>query len=286
MCKLMEEAMSRNDEMTERRLFDRRAADIAAKSQRGEITALTTECKNLAAKLASAQAVPVASVGDDPEFRVMARHWADTRHLVGSTGWAGLVAYIDSRATPASAPSGETLKETFSKAFHYPECWDTVAYPDLSAALVEVYEHYHCTQCAAPQPVAAAQAVPELSAQSRKLIERALIGLRDGWLERGDADAALAVLASTSPAAPKDAQGAVPDVKAMVNRFLGWKLPKDFCPDAGVSFNRDYVEKWGGYPQGYPVGTNLLTADQAKAMFEYCLAAAPVAQPTDTTKGA
>jgi len=56
------------------------------------------------------------------------------------------------------------------------------------------------------------------------------------------------------------------DVDAMVNRFLGWKLPVDFYPDAGVSFSRTYAAQWG-----MPSGTNLFNAEQAKAMFEYCL---------------
>jgi hypothetical protein len=56
------------------------------------------------------------------------------------------------------------------------------------------------------------------------------------------------------------------DIKKMVDRFLGWKLPKDFYPDAGISFKQPSNPEW------WPIGTNLLTADQAKAMFEYCLA--------------
>ena len=56
-------------------------------------------------------------------------------------------------------------------------------------------------------------------------------------------------------------------IEKMVNRFLGWKLPKDFSPDAGISFKptKPYEE-----PE-WPVGTNLLTADQAKHMFEYVM---------------
>ena len=51
------------------------------------------------------------------------------------------------------------------------------------------------------------------------------------------------------------------DVDEMVNKFLGWKLPEDFAPDAGISFDTAYGEKWG-----MPTGTNLLTASQAKEM--------------------
>lgn len=63
----------------------------------------------------------------------------------------------------------------------------------------------------------------------------------------------------------------------MIDRFLGWKLPADFAPDAGVSFDREYAAKWG-----MPTGTNLFTANQARAMFEYALAgseAPPQRQP-------
>ncbi|MFT3964139.1 DUF2829 domain-containing protein [Propionivibrio sp.] len=60
------------------------------------------------------------------------------------------------------------------------------------------------------------------------------------------------------------------NVKNLVNRFLGWDLPKDFAPDAGISFK---PTKLSGQPGGWPVGTNLLTAEQAKQMFEHVLQA-------------
>ena len=61
----------------------------------------------------------------------------------------------------------------------------------------------------------------------------------------------------------------VPDIQEMVNRFLGWKLPENFHPDCGISFKHNTA--WGVYPNNWPIGTNLLTADQAKEMFEYAL---------------
>ncbi len=54
---------------------------------------------------------------------------------------------------------------------------------------------------------------------------------------------------------------------AMVDRFLGWKLPKDFAPDAGISFEEGAL---------WPSGTNLLHAGQAKEMLEYVVGGAPV----------
>lgn len=58
---------------------------------------------------------------------------------------------------------------------------------------------------------------------------------------------------------------------AMVDRFLGWKLPNDFAPDAGISLNRTYVDNFG-----MPTGTNLLHAGQAKEMLQHVVGGAPV----------
>lgn len=84
-------------------------------------------------------------------------------------------------------------------------------------------------------------------------------------------------------------QKAEPDIKALVDRFLGWKLPKDFAPDAGILFKPETLPSTPQTYEGYwPVGTNLLTADQARRMFEYVLAAAPASadqqgwQPIET----
>lgn len=63
-------------------------------------------------------------------------------------------------------------------------------------------------------------------------------------------------------------------IDKMVDRFLGWKLPKDFGPDCYVSFDREKAEK-----NGWPVGTNLLTAEQARAMVKHMMADA---LPPDT----
>ena len=63
--------------------------------------------------------------------------------------------------------------------------------------------------------------------------------------------------------------GQVPDIDAMVSRFLSWRLPENFSPDCGISFTRI------NHPTSWPVGTNLFTAEQAKAMILHMLAAAP-----------
>lgn len=54
-------------------------------------------------------------------------------------------------------------------------------------------------------------------------------------------------------------------IDKMVDRFLCWRLPDAFGPDAGIAFTPPKNPDW------WPVGTNLLTAEQAKAMFEHCM---------------
>lgn len=54
----------------------------------------------------------------------------------------------------------------------------------------------------------------------------------------------------------------------MVDRFLSWPLPKGFSPDCGVSFDGRGKDA-RGYEKQWPVGTNLLSADQAREMLEY-----------------
>src|SRR5690348_844809 len=63
-------------------------------------------------------------------------------------------------------------------------------------------------------------------------------------------------------------------IDRMVDRFLGWKLPKTFGPDAGITFtpsNGMTRDEAYDRPGWWPIGTNLLTADEAHAMFAHCL---------------
>lgn len=66
----------------------------------------------------------------------------------------------------------------------------------------------------------------------------------------------------------------------MVHRFLAWELPRDFAPDGGVTFHREVLTAVGHRPREsmgpgwWPVGTNLLTAAQARAMLEHVLGGA------------
>lgn len=58
-------------------------------------------------------------------------------------------------------------------------------------------------------------------------------------------------------------------IKRMVARFLHWRLPENFNPDGGVSFQKIGNE---GTPHAYvrePSGTNLLDAIQAEVMIRH-----------------
>lgn len=66
-------------------------------------------------------------------------------------------------------------------------------------------------------------------------------------------------------------------IKHMTERFLQWKLPDDFNPDAGISFepefNVEYNAKRGKPPQRHePTGTNLFDYRQAEAMVRHMIA--------------
>lgn len=60
-------------------------------------------------------------------------------------------------------------------------------------------------------------------------------------------------------------------IKHMVERFLGWKLPSDFYPDGGVKFEPVMNEGTKFEHRHTPIGTNLLNYTQAKAMVENML---------------
>ena len=63
-------------------------------------------------------------------------------------------------------------------------------------------------------------------------------------------------------------------IDEMVNRFLGWKLPPDFNPDAGISFKPTKPHEGDALGNSWwPIGTNLLTADQAREMVKHMLGA-------------
>lgn len=61
-------------------------------------------------------------------------------------------------------------------------------------------------------------------------------------------------------------------IKHMTNRFLGWRLPKNFNPDCGISFKPTHSENGPFGPQRHePVGTNLFDYTQAEAMVRHMI---------------
>jgi len=58
-------------------------------------------------------------------------------------------------------------------------------------------------------------------------------------------------------------------IKHMVERFLMWKLPENFNPDGGISFNKLRNENTPYVGKNEPVGTNLLDYSQAQEMVRY-----------------
>lgn len=72
-------------------------------------------------------------------------------------------------------------------------------------------------------------------------------------------------------------------IKYMVDRFLGWHLPANFNPDAGIKFdpefNKEYMAARGQPPMRHePTGTNLFDATQAEAMVRYMIDGMPAVQ--------
>lgn len=64
-------------------------------------------------------------------------------------------------------------------------------------------------------------------------------------------------------------------IKHMVDRFLGWKLPENFSPDAGISFKATFNEHTAHPMKHGPSGTNLFDATQAEAMVRYMIDGMP-----------
>lgn len=61
-------------------------------------------------------------------------------------------------------------------------------------------------------------------------------------------------------------------IKHMVGRFLGWRLPKNFNPDAGISYTRP---NYAPNVEATPSGTNLFDATQADEMVRHMIEGMP-----------
>ena len=113
----------------------------------------------------------------------------------------------------------------------------------------------------------------ELVTVSKDALDRYKDQARYTYQRAEKAEARVKELEAERPAVvvPREEQ-----IKQMVTRFLGWKLPVDFYPDDGISFepffNIEWNAKQGKPPQRRtPTGTNLFNATQAEAMVRYML---------------
>ena len=69
-------------------------------------------------------------------------------------------------------------------------------------------------------------------------------------------------------------------IKHLVDRFLGWRLPEDFRPDAGISFKPTFNDHMPFGPMKHePSGTNLFDAAQARAMVLHMIEGMPSSPP-------
>ena len=70
-------------------------------------------------------------------------------------------------------------------------------------------------------------------------------------------------------------------IKHMVDRFLGWKLPESFRPDNGISFKPTFNDHLPTPTKHNPVGTNLLDAREATEMVKHLIQGLPDGGPGD-----
>lgn len=63
-------------------------------------------------------------------------------------------------------------------------------------------------------------------------------------------------------------------IKQITERFLAWRLPDSFNPDAGISFKPSYDDE-PMRSRHWPVGTNLFSYKQAEAMVRHMLQGLP-----------
>jgi len=85
-------------------------------------------------------------------------------------------------------------------------------------------------------------------------------------------NAANAIVASGIAVRPNEEGDREELIEKMAQRFLLWKLPDNFNPDAGITFEPDYNVGTNYQGKHEPIGTNLLGYDQAIELVRYMLA--------------
>lgn len=118
------------------------------------------------------------SVRDDQKFRNLLMTWAAFNEADEGENYDDLIAYLDNRATAASAPSVDRNSE-----------WRDCDTCDGTGRISSVELCQRCDESgilpgAAPQQVDAVQAVPETQHQrNRRVIGEALNKAKEGWME-------------------------------------------------------------------------------------------------------
>lgn len=69
-------------------------------------------------------------------------------------------------------------------------------------------------------------------------------------------------------------------IKHMVDRFLGWRLPETFSPDGGIGFKKTFNDHLPIPMKHKPVGTNLFDVTQATEMVCHLIDGLPESQET------
>lgn len=77
------------------------------------------------------------------------------------------------------------------------------------------------------------------------------------------------------PAPPEGEPLSEAQIKHMVDRFLGWRLPENFYPDCGISFKRTFNDHLPTPTKHEPTGTNLFDAEQTEVMVRYLIDGMP-----------
>jgi hypothetical protein len=71
-------------------------------------------------------------------------------------------------------------------------------------------------------------------------------------------------------------------IKHLVDRFLGWRLPRNFNPDAGIRYSQPIPMSDNEPPREMPSGTNLFDATQANEMVRHMIAGMPEGASPET----
>ena len=136
---------------------------------------------------------------------------------------------------PAAAPIDGT-RERIAKALHYPDCWDTAAYPTLDTAVLESLNSFLCSECMASLPAAAPIDEPSE-------LEQVIACLGDDAATLRHADEYVEMADNMEAAARLLAAAVAEDLAAdeMCNRWPWERVPAPSPADARVGLTYQQV---------------------------------------------